>query len=75
MRYLYNHRQKPIATLIGFTDNKGEHMVHINFFGGSVSFNDTVVPLDDLTEYKQSRQLFEVNDMNDEQKQMDIFDI
>lgn len=75
MRYLYNHRYKPIATIIGIPTDDGEVSVHINFFEGNVSFKDTTVPLNVFEDWKKARQVFEIADFEDDKKQMDIFDL
>jgi hypothetical protein len=74
MRYLYNHHAERVAFLSVYDGENGRTFVYVNFFEKGQPFDDTSVEVDVFKHWKDVRGLYEVTDLNDDQKQMDIFD-
>lgn len=75
MRTLYNHHNVPVGKAAIARDDEGREAVYVRFDNTKTHYSDCIVPLENFNDWKKVRDLKEVVDMDDNDKQMDIFEV
>lgn len=76
MRTLFNHHNIAVGKVaIGYDNNSDTEVVQVWFDNTKTHYKNCVVPLENFDNWKRERGLKEVVDMDNNDKQMDIFEV